>query len=161
MANFETAVNSLFQEEGGYVNDKADAGGETKYGISKRSYPNLDIKNLTISDAGNIYKRDFWLPNRYASINDQTVATKVLSMAVNMGSINANILLQRSCNECGEMVVADGVIGPVTLAAINRLDGKILLEVYRQKCREYYYKIVMTHPKFEKFLKGWIKRAEA
>ena len=50
----------IFAHEGGYVNDQKDSGGETKYGISKRSYPNLDIKNLTKKQATDIYKVDFY-----------------------------------------------------------------------------------------------------
>ena len=58
--NFETAVAIIFEHEGGYSHDPKDAGGETRYGISKRAYPNLDIKNLTKSEAREIYKRDYW-----------------------------------------------------------------------------------------------------
>ena len=44
---FDTAFDRLIGHEGGYVNNPADPGGETKYGISKRSYPSLNIANLT------------------------------------------------------------------------------------------------------------------
>ncbi|KKK79728.1 hypothetical protein LCGC14_2830570, partial [marine sediment metagenome] len=62
MANFEKSAEKLGIFEGGYSNDKNDAGGETNHGISKRSYPELDIKNLTKDDAKKIFKRDFWNP---------------------------------------------------------------------------------------------------
>jgi len=45
----------------GYVNDPNDPGGETKYGISKRAYPTLDIKELSLSDALSLYYRDYWI----------------------------------------------------------------------------------------------------
>jgi lysozyme family protein len=60
MNEFERAVSFTLSVEGGYVNDKNDPGKETKFGISKKSYPNLDIKNLTIEQAKEIYKRDYW-----------------------------------------------------------------------------------------------------
>jgi len=44
---FDDAFDWILQAEGGYVNDHYDPGGETKYGISKRAFPHLDIKNLT------------------------------------------------------------------------------------------------------------------
>ena len=58
--NFETAVAIIFEHEGGYVNDPKDLGGETRYGISKRAYPTLNIKDLTKAEARTIYKRDYW-----------------------------------------------------------------------------------------------------
>ena len=58
--NFPKFIRWLMEAEGGYVNDKYDKGGETKYGISKRSYPNLDIPNLTKQQATDIYKTDYW-----------------------------------------------------------------------------------------------------
>lgn len=57
---FERAVEFVLRWEGGYVHNPADPGGETKYGISKRSYPYLDIKNLTREQAIEIYRRDYW-----------------------------------------------------------------------------------------------------
>ena len=44
---FEQAFARTIGHEGGYVRDKNDPGGETKYGISKRSYPNEDIRELS------------------------------------------------------------------------------------------------------------------
>jgi hypothetical protein len=58
--HFERAVAFVLRHEGGYVNDPRDPGGETKYGISKRAYPRLDIKGLTEADAKEIYRRDYW-----------------------------------------------------------------------------------------------------
>lgn len=60
MNPFDKAFRLLVGEEGGYVNDPKDPGGETKYGISKRAYPTEDIKNLTLDRAKGLYKRDYW-----------------------------------------------------------------------------------------------------
>lgn len=57
---FQQAISKVIDFEGGYVNDPNDPGGETKYGISKRAYPNLDIASLTVEDATSIYQRDYW-----------------------------------------------------------------------------------------------------
>lgn len=57
---FDKAIKFVLKWEGGYTNDPNDPGGETKYGISKRAYPNLNIKALTESDAIAIFKRDYW-----------------------------------------------------------------------------------------------------
>ena len=58
--NFDVAFEKLIGHEGGYVNDARDPGGETKYGISKRAYPDEDIAGLTLERAKQIYRRDCW-----------------------------------------------------------------------------------------------------
>ncbi|MBI5328869.1 MAG: hypothetical protein HZB80_11375 [Deltaproteobacteria bacterium] len=58
--NFERAIDFVIKQEGGYVNNPADPGGETNYGISKKAYPALDIKNLSQDAAKEIYKKDYW-----------------------------------------------------------------------------------------------------
>ena len=59
--DFEKALKFVLKWEGGYSNDPRDPGGETKYGISKRSYPNEDIKNMTLERAKEIYYQNYWL----------------------------------------------------------------------------------------------------
>lgn len=60
MSNFDSAFGIIVGIEGGYNLDPKDPGGETKYGVSKRRYPNEDIKNLTLDRARFLYQRDFW-----------------------------------------------------------------------------------------------------
>jgi len=59
-SNFERAFSFVVGEEGGYVNNSIDPGGETKFGISKRAYPDLDIAALTLEAARAIYLKDYW-----------------------------------------------------------------------------------------------------
>jgi hypothetical protein len=63
-SKFEMAIDFVLPREGGYVNDINDPGGETNFGISKKKYPDLDIKNLTVQQAVEIYRRDYW--DRYS-----------------------------------------------------------------------------------------------
>ena len=60
MTNFDSAVAFVLKEEGGYVNNPNDPGGETNFGISKRAYPEVDIAGLTADTAAEIYRRDYW-----------------------------------------------------------------------------------------------------
>ncbi|SRR5258706_9592173 len=60
MSNFDDALTFVLVEEGGYILDPRDPGGETNMGISKRMYPGVDIKHLTKIQAAEIYKRDYW-----------------------------------------------------------------------------------------------------
>jgi lysozyme family protein len=113
---FEHAVNFLLRDdiEGAYVDDPQDTGRETKYGISKKSYPHLDIRNLTKLQAIEIYRADFWellqcdhLPNGLDLL--------IFDAAVNHGPGNAIRLLQEAVGFKGKDV--DGVMGPKTRTA--------------------------------------------
>ena len=57
---FDRALQFVLAHEGGYVNDPADPGGETNMGISKRKYPQLNIRDLTVAEASDIYRHDYW-----------------------------------------------------------------------------------------------------
>jgi lysozyme family protein len=161
MADFRPAFEFMVRHEGGLVNDPADPGGQTKWGISKRSYPDLDIPSLTQEDAAQIYHRDFWQPQPYGLIADQRVANKVFDMAVNMGFHQAHVLLQRSVNGCGGKVVADGGFGPLTLSAVNSVSADALIDELRENMGKFYYELAAKRPSSAKFLNGWMKRANA
>src|SRR6266849_2542246 len=92
---FLEAVAHLLHDEGGYVDNPADPGGETNFGISKRSYPNEDIKNLTRERAIEIYWNDFWLEYCFYRLKGD-VAAKVFNLAVVMGPNHAVTCLQRA-----------------------------------------------------------------
>lgn len=159
MSNFEKSVAVVLAHEGGYVNNAADPGGETKYGISKRSYPNEDIKNLTITRAKEIYFADFWSPYKYDGIASDAFATKLFDTAVNVGPKRAFRFAQQALVKLGKVVTVDGVFGPGTLAAINSVDNSVLLNVYRGIQAEYYKGLVAADPSKAVFLRGWLIRA--
>lgn len=124
MNNFDVSIGRLLSNEGGYVNDPQDPGGETNWGISKRSYPNVDIKNLKRSDAIAIYKRDFWdvLDLDRAPLG---IGYQMLDFAVNSGPSTAIRALQRAVG-----VADDGVVGPHTKQAIAATDKHDLVMLF-------------------------------
>ena len=158
-AIFESAVTEVLKAEGGYVNHPADPGGETNMGISKRSYPNVDIKNLTVEQAKDIYYRDFWQTGPYDKIAAAPLAEKVFNTAVNAGNSRAFKLLQHAVNKCGGNVTVDGAVGPKTLVAVNSIDGQKLLAAYREAQADFYKGLVAADPSKSVFLKGWLNRA--
>jgi len=87
--NFEKSVAFVLKWEGGYIDDKSDPGGETKYGISKRSYPALDIKNLTMDEAKAIYRKDYWERSGCDGV-PWPMCLVVFDTAVNMGLSRAS-----------------------------------------------------------------------
>ncbi len=113
---FDEAFQRLIGHEGGYVNHPADAGGETKYGISRRSYPGEDIKNMTLARAKQIYLRDFWGPAGCDAVPEK-LRFDLFDMAVNSGVKAAVRTLQRAVGE-----TPDGMLGPLTLQAIQSAD---------------------------------------
>ena len=124
MMDFDTAFTRLLGHEGGYVNHKADPGGETQWGISKRSYPTLNIATLTEWDAKQIYRRDFWDRVKADELPD-AVRFDVFDGAVNSGIAQSAMWLQRAVG-----VDDDGVIGPKTLAACRLLAGSMVKARY-------------------------------
>lgn len=109
--NFDQAFQTLIKIEGGLVNDPRDPGGLTKYGISKKAFPNLDIANITLEQAKEIYKKNYWDKCRCDDL-PASFDIAVFDTAVNMGSDKAIRLLQKALG-----VYADGVIGNKTLSA--------------------------------------------
>lgn len=90
---FEKCMQFVFDREGRiYENNPADPGGETKFGISKKSYPELDIKNLTEERAKEIYLRDYWNPFNCDAL-EQRKALAVFDTAVNQGKGMAQEIL--------------------------------------------------------------------
>lgn len=158
---FEKAFQELIEHEGGYVNDPHDPGGETKYGICKRSYPNLNIKELTLEEAKKIYHRDFWKRGKFEDVPDKNVAIKLFDLSVNMGTKTTTIILQRALRAVGISVVEDGVWGPRTQLGIISANPIHLLAALKSETAGYYRLIAQKSPTQQKFLSGWLNRAYA
>lgn len=113
--SFARSIDRLLAHEGGYVNHPDDPGGETKWGISKRSYPTLDIKNLTKEQAMVIYHRDFWKPLGCEALS-AAIGWQLLDFAVNSGIQTAIRAYQRALG-----VADDGWFGPASKAAAAKM----------------------------------------
>ncbi len=155
---FKAAVEAVLDHEGGYSNDPGDPGGETNFGVSRRSYPDLDIKSLTREQAEAIYHRDWWAAYGYGLIDDASVAAKVLDLSVNIGPARAHKLLQETINDLSPARVAvDGRLGPATLDAVNAHPRpECLLAALKINAVRYY--LSLGRPRY---LAGWVGRAVA
>lgn len=120
---FNLASEYLLGHEGGYVNDPNDSGGKTKYGISKRSYPDLNISALTWSDAKAIYWRDFWHKVRGEEL------PAVLAFVTFDASVNSGVPMAIKWMQTALGVSADGVIGPITIQAARGADSSAAMRV--------------------------------
>lgn len=146
---FDAAFTVLMGHEGGYVNDPRDPGGETKYGISKRAYPNVDIPSLTLEDAKTIYFRDYWVPAG-CDLCPPALAVVVFDAAVNNGVDRAVRLLQE-----GLGVTADGIIGNQTRGALTRLTDPSTALANTHGARIAFMAGLSTWPTYGK---GWSRR---
>ena len=145
----------LMKYEGGYVNDPDDPGGETKFGISKRAYPKLDINNITEVDAMLIFHRDYYLPLNIQSFVDERIAWQVFDFGVNAGVRRSAKMIQRIVG-----AFPDGVIGEKTLEKINNYSGEYPLHIeFKSERLKYYMMLTEKRTKNMKYLKGWIFRA--
>lgn len=147
-------IKKTIEFEGGYVNNPLDAGGETKYGISKRSYPSVDIKNLGIDDATDIYLKDYWKRLNLHLLLSEKICWKVFDIGVNMGLTTGIRFLQKVAK-----VKEDGVLGPLTADIVNSLPEETILNQLIEYQLLRYVEIVEKKNSQIVFLKGWVRRA--
>ena len=129
--SFEKIIEFVLQWEGGYSYDKKDPGGETQWGISARSYPDLDISKITIEQAKELYRKDYW--NKVAKGTYDDLDMCAMDCAVNCGVGRTQRWLT-TCKTWHELLA---------------------------KREEHYRNISVKNPALKKYLKGWLNRTEA
>lgn len=146
--SFDKAFALTVGLEGGYSNNPADPGLETKYGISKRAHPDVDINALTLDQARDIYRRDYWTP-AYCDDMPERIGHLMFDAAVNHGVTAAIKLLQRALR-----VADDGVYGVVTRGQLLARDTGETASLLMAE-RAVYMTTCSAWPTFKR---GWLKR---
>jgi lysozyme family protein len=156
VASFELQIEKTLAHEGGdtITDDPEDRGGLTRYGISQKSYPELDISILTERQAKAIYKEDYWDMVKGDRIEAQEVAGAIFDFSVNVGPLRAIKLAQKAVD-----VDSDGIIGPVTIARFNEISIELFLFGYTIEKIKFYRDIVKRRPSQKKFFMGWLNRS--
>lgn len=157
---FDEAFRRLIGHEGGYSTDKRDAGNwtggkvgvgtlkGTKFGLAANTYPSLDIKNITLAQAKEIYKKDWWDKLGGHGLHS-AITFQLWDFAINAGKKRAIIELQQVAG-----VTADGIIGPKTIEAVNALDlNDVLLSLTAERLK--FYTSLGT---WSTYGKGWTNR---
>ena len=159
---FDKAIQIVLAHEGGYVNNPADHGGETNFGISSHHNPGVDIANLTREGAIEIYWDSYWDGRGY-DLLPEAIAIKVFDLAVNMGARQAVVCLQRALRACAITVEIDGVLGPKTTAACwnSRIPAVSLLVGLRSEAAGEYRLRLARDSSQAVFADGWMTRAYA
>jgi len=137
-----------------YEDDPNDPGGATKFGIDQRSHPKLDIRNLTLDDARQIYWDETWTANSADSL-PPGVGEVVCRIGMNCGERLAVEWLQTLIG-----VKVDGSLGPKTIAAANAVDAKKLTSDLINRMETYYRNLAAGSSKRARYLKGWLNAAE-
>jgi len=158
MANFADSVQVILKHEGGYAFNPADPGGETKYGISKAQFPDLNIPALTINDAMDIYERTYWDKFRLGEVKNQKIATAVFDAVVQHGQ--GIRIVQQALTASGSPVKIDNIIGPETLGALNKVHEITFLKNYVTARKSYMDSLIVAKPALAQFRKTWYKRVD-
>ena len=156
--NFQECLVKVLKHEGGYVNHKDDPGGRTNLGVTQRVWEDWvghpvtekDMRELTPELVGPMYEMKYWRTS-YCEKLPRGLDLLVFTMAVNSGSGRSVKLLQDAIG-----VVADGVIGPNTMAKINEANVEVLIDKFSE-ARTSFYKGLKTFPVFGV---GWLRRTE-
>lgn len=149
--NFDEAFEKLIGHEGGYALDRRDPGGETKYGISRASYPGEDIPGMTLERARAIYLRDYWGPAGCDAM-PAGARLQVFDTAVNSGVKAAIRMTQRAVG-----VTDDGILGPHTLQALQSMPAPRFIARFNGQ-RLAHFADLATWPAFGR---GWARRVAA
>lgn len=148
---FYDALNFVLENEGGYSNNPNDKGGKTRYGISQRAHPEVDIDKLTLIEAQNIYMREYW--NGYYKLLSREMCIRLFDLGVNIGKNKAVQLLQTTLNTYFDTNLAlDGIFGHKTLQAVKNQNQTNLYSVFIFEASLYYKSL--NSP----FFIGWLNR---
>lgn len=174
-------TEEILASEGGFVNDPDDPGGATNFGVTIHTMRRLgldldgdgdvdvdDVRILPRSKAAEIFERHYFHAAGISRL-PEILQPSVYDMNVNAGS-NAIKILQRVLSDLGEDLAADGVIGPHTAGAAQRVADRVggtLADAYGIARRNYYYRLADRRPALRKYARrrdggkgGWIRRAE-
>ena len=184
MAKIEEALDIMyrleFSNEDNVLEQNATENGWTFMGVYQGAFPNLDLwktvrqkvqqANGDMKLAGSMlynsvavrelvddfYKKEFWDKARLDEVVSQQVANEIFVAGVNMGMKKAVMLAQKLV-----CVPADGLVGPKTLAAINKYDDAAFDEMYDVLETDHYAMIIANNPSKRIYAKGWRNRAVA
>lgn len=169
VASIEQMLAALLRNEGGYVNNPNDPGGETNYGVTvavarANGYQGA-MRSMTRADALAIYRSQYFHAPRFDDVYaiSPGVAAELFDTGVNMGPERAVQFLQRALNGLGDHCLADGQIGPGTLANLKAYMAKrgdqgetVLLKALNALQGERYIGLAEKNPNLKTFLYGWL-----
>lgn len=152
---YDMLIDEVMGAEGGYQNGANDHGGETKYGISKRAYPHLDIPNITQDMARDIFKNDY-----FNKISGEKLFEKNPGVAAHL----ADVAFNSGPGKAAEML--SDVLGlpkqkRITQEMIDRIPGDdSLVKKLSARRSEFYHSLAANDPVNARNLRGWMNRLD-
>ena len=161
MARAERLIPFILKWEGGYVNDKYDKGGATNKGITISTFRHFygskmtveDLQNITDEQWEKIFLVGFWRPFRADDIKSQSIANICVDWAWASGTTTAIRQVQKILG-----VTADGIVGDITIGAINKCDAEDLFNRIKKARIDFVNAIVRNNPTQARFSRGWVNR---
>lgn len=162
MGRFDDLVAHVFDVEGGYVDHKNDKGGPTNLGITmkvlaewrKKPVTKEDVMNLDKDEAALIYKANYYDLVGGDKITSDKVSKILFDFGVNGGVGTINRIAQKIAN-----VTINGIMGPQTIAAVNKIPENIMIRELLQGIQRRYIDILLRDPSQIVFISGWINRS--
>lgn len=170
---FEAALKIVLKHEGGYVNHPDDRGGATNLGVTQRVFDKYQrslsrkpksVRHMTDKEAYEIYKHNYWKAMDLDICESEQIAICLFDQAVNTGLRSTTTRVQRVLKMVPRWfnLIADGRMGPKTMAAINNLNEEetlLFLAEFFKASQQYYVAIVKRRPNQIVFLRGWLNRS--
>lgn len=161
MTLVQQIIDEVMKREGGYVNDPDDSGGPTKNGVTLRMLEAwrgtgctaADVEGLSSIEASQILTHEFVTKPRFDLIRDPFLLGAVVDAGINHGPSRPVHWLQEALK-----ITSDGVMGPMTAAAINAADSHHLAAQFLAARVRFYGRDETDHPSQAKFAAGWADR---
>lgn len=167
MAKLEILAPFILSFEGGWANHPNDHGGATNMGVTLKTWMSvgfdkdldgdIDVDDLRLIDTSDVVERvmrpSYWNKMRGDQIESQAVANIIVDWAWMTGPVKVAKKIQRIVG-----VTADGIVGPMTIAAINGMNDYKLFCAIMAERRAFYQDIVRNDPSQSVFFNGWMRR---
>lgn len=173
MGDFSAAFNFVMSHEDSTLNgnttpdpSKSNPNAVARFGLNSASNPQAVAAGFYTMDrdaaleyAANEFKYNYFSPMGCYQIKDQDLCDKIVDIAFNTGKVQATKIVQRALNVCGASLAVDGLMGQKTIDAINAADPVQLLYAIKEKSKDFYVSLAAANPEDQKFLAGWLARA--
>lgn len=164
MADAKISIMKTLRHEDAKLEGKvtSDTGGLTRWGISQKTYKTLDIRNLSLEKAIEIYKKDYFCKMKLDKIKSQEIADNIFDYGVNAGINRAMVTAREAAIICMSGFKSASYIAEANIYdLINASNVKIFLETFVDLRKKYYISLATRNAtKYEKYLKGWLRRAD-
>ena len=153
--SFDKFIIQLLADEGGYVSDPKDPGGETNFGITKKFFPHLDIKKMTKEKASDIYYDYYYRHTFVSDIEDAKLAGALFNVSVLLGVTGMSNICDNILKEFGD----DEISTPIA-KRINATDTTEFKVNFIYEVKHHFLERIRKNPDLKKFKKGWFNRVE-